>query len=585
MPSSDDVINNIKKISEKYQEILLFLIQGKKAFVPDFFNNSQKIQEAFTKGFQRITHDPDKILQANLDYANKFKELIDSSINKFLGKEHDINFNSTKGDKRFKDPAWQENIYFNFIKEYYFITSDWMSNTVKQINLEPKLNEYIEFQVKQIINALSPTNFILCNPIVFKETIESGWQNIVQGMDNFLSDIKKTGEVMTILTTDSKAFAIGQNIAVTEGKIVYQNDLMQLICYKSHDKSHAVPIIIVPPWINKYYILDLSPHNSLVKYLVDNNFQVFLVSWINPDAKLADKDFEDYLEQGILEPCKFIESLGYSVVNAMGYCIGGTLLATALAYARKNHSININSASFLTTLLDFSKPGEIGIFIDESTISVLEEEIKSTGYFDGRYLSNSFSLLRANDLIWSFFINNYLLGRSPLAFDLLYWNADSTNLPAQMYSFYLRNMYLKNLLIVPDGLKILGTDIDLSLVNQPTFFLATSDDHIAPWQSVFEGMQFLSNSQKTFCLAGSGHVAGVINPPNLNKYNYKINSRVNLDMNQWLSTAVEHQGSWWTNWQQWLIKESGGLINSISYENLKFIEPAPGNYVKSSINQ
>lgn len=341
----------------------------------------------------------------------------------------------------------------------------------------------------QFIDALSPSNFAFSNPEVIRESLESGMSNIVKGMENFLLDIKKSGSLLTISTTDTSYFKIGKNLATTKGKVILQNDLMQLICYKPKKKTHSIPIFILPPWINKYYILDLSEENSLIKWLVENNFQVFLVSWVNPTKELADKDFEDYLRQGVIEPLEYIQKLGFEKVNAAGYCIGGTLLAIALSYYKAQNINIINSATFLTTLVDFANPGEIGALINKSTIGYIENKVSEVGYLDGKYLSNSFSLIRANDLVWSYFVNNYLLGKSPVAFDILYWNSDSTNLPAKMYIYYLKNMYIDNLLISPNSVKMLGVKINLSDIDVPSFSLAAKSDHIALWKSVYEGVK------------------------------------------------------------------------------------------------
>ena len=577
--SSNDIIQNIKKISDKYQEILFLLMRGKGAFIPASLADSETTKDMWSRGFKILLDNPEKFISTNIEYSNKFRELVALSIDKFMGIETQDLYAPSNRDRRFKDPAWQENIYFDFIKQFYLMSSEWMKESLSHYELEPELKGYLEFQVKQFIDAFSPTNFIFGNPEVFRESFESGWQNIVQGLDNFLNDIKKSGDIFNIPTTDFGAFKVGENLAATEGKVIYQNDLVQLICYKPKDETHKIPIFIIPPWINKYYILDLSPHNSLIKYLVDNNFQVFTISWVNPTRELAHKNFEDYLKEGIILPLEYIERLGYDKINAMGYCIGGTLLAIALAYYKKTGKKFIESATFITTLLDFTNSGEVGVFINEASISVIEAEMELKGYFDGKYLSNSFSLLRANDLIWSFFVNNYLKGKTPIALDFLYWNADASNLPAKMHSFYLRNMYLNNLLRVSGGLEMLRVPIDLSSISIPTFFLGAADDHIVPWKSVYESMKILGGD-KTFCLASSGHVAGVINPPHANKYNYKINKNLSSDPTEWLLGSQEHAGSWWISWTRWLASGSGDKAKSINYENLKFIEPAPGSYVK-----
>ena len=414
---------------------------------------------------------------------------------------------------------------------------------------------------------------------MIRESLESSLENIAKGMENFLKDIKKSGSLFKISTTDKSYFKIGKDLASTKGKVIYQNDLVQLICYEPKEKVYSTPVFIIPPWINRYYILDLSEKNSLVKWLVDSNFQVFLVSWVNPKTKLAGKDFESYLEEGVLDPYNHIRKLGYKKINAVGYCIGGTLLAVALSYLKEKKKNCIKSASFFTTLIDFANPGEIGALINKSSISAIEKEVKRKGYLDGNYLSNSFSLIRANDLIWSFFINNYLLGKTPDAFDILYWNSDSTNLPAKMYIYYLRNMYIENKLIEPGVLNMLGVDINISKIDVPSFSLAAKGDHIALWKSVYDGYKLLGGD-KTFCLTDAGHVAGVVNPAGNKKYSYKIGTDILDNSGDWLKNASKHKGSWWNVWKKWLVNHSGNLERSINYKKIESIEPAPGSYVK-----
>lgn len=531
---------------------------------------------------EQFIENPEKFWQLNIQYVEKFQNLVVNSVEKFVGKSTTPLFSPNSKDRRFKDLAWQDNAYFDFVKQFYLMSSEWLQDNIEQYELAPDLKQHLAFMTHQFINAFSPSNFAFGNPIVLSKILETGGQNLVQGLENFLADIRNSSDILNINTTDNNAFLLGKNIATTKGKIVFQNQLIQLICYEPKQKTRAIPLLIIPPCINKYYILDLSEHNSMVAFLVEHNFQVYIVSWVNPDETLADKSFEDYLKEGVLEACEYIMQSGYNHINAMGYCIGGTFLATAIAYLKANNLNYINSVSFITTLLDFKNPGEVSIFVNESSIAMIEQEMNSKGYFDGRYLSNSFSLLRANDLVWSFFVNNYLLGQTPMPFDLLYWNADPTNLPTNMYSYYLRNMYLNNLLKESSNLSLFGTPIDLSKIDCNSFFLAANEDHIAPWQSVYEGLKLLKGN-KTFCLASSGHVAGVVNPPAMSKYNYKTNKDLTFTSESWFINADEHQGSWWSYWLTWLEDNSGELIKSIDYDSLKSIELAPGKYAHKRI--
>ncbi|WPY00746.1 Class I poly(R)-hydroxyalkanoic acid synthase [Candidatus Trichorickettsia mobilis] len=578
---SDQIIQNLQKICDKYQEVVLYLLQGKGAFIPPSLVNEDKNRLMFTSVSEQFWRNPEKFMQINIDYYEKFHELVSHSITRFSGKQTDPIVIPSGKDKRFKDAAWQENIFFDFVKQFYLLSSEWLQKNIDQYELDLETKRYLEFTTRQFIDAFAPSNSIFYNPEVLRESLETGWQNIVQGLDNLLSDIKKSDDILDIPTTDKSAFQFGKNIAATKGKIVYQNELMQLICYAPKVQTYKIPLLIIPPWINKYYILDLSTHNSMVSFLVENNFQVFMVSWKNPDQKLSHKNFEDYLQEGVLEACHYITSLGFKKINAAGYCIGGTLLATAIAYMKANALDYINSVSFFTTLLDFANPGEVDIFINETSISAIEAEMKLKGYFDGRYLSNSFSLLRANDLVWSFFINNYLLGKTPMPFDLLYWNADHTNLPATMHSYYLRNMYLNNLLRIPNAIQMLGSAIDLSKIDCNSFFLAANDDHIAPWRAVYESAKLL-NGNKKFVLTSSGHVAGVINPPATSKYNYRIQEDLPAASEEWLKNSIEFKGSWWIPWKNWLIDNSEELTSSIPYQDIDFIELAPGMYVQQN---
>lgn len=582
----DDIIHNIKKIADKYQEILFYLMQGKGNLVPKAFINNEKCQTLLVKFIEQMIKSPDEFISLQLKYYNQLNTLMTTMMDKFLGNTTAPSFVPNKHDKRFLDQTWQDNAYFNFIKQFYLMSSEFVHENIELFEIDKELKQYLEFLTQQFINAMSPTNFVLTNPKVLKESFSSGWQNIVDGMDNFLEDLKRSEDVLHITMTDKSKFKIGKNIAATKGKVIYQNELIELICYEPKEQAHSIPILILPPWINKYYILDLSNHNSLVSFLVENNFQVFLVSWVNPDEKLSHKNFEDYLKEGVLDPCEHINKLGYNKINFLGYCISGTLLSIALAYMKTKDLSYVNSATFLTTLLDFTHPGEIGVFINNSIITNIEAEMKQKGYFDGRYLSNSFSLLRANDLVWSFFINNYLLGKTPIPFDILYWNMDATNLPETMHSYYLRNLYLNNKLKEPNSLKMLNTNIDLGNIDCKCFFLAAADDHIAPWRSVYDGVKLLKNvnsQDKIFCLTSSGHVAGVVNPPSkpetLSKRHYKLYSDLSLENEDWFLKAKEHKGSWWPYWCTWLKEISGPLENNNKYHHADNITPAPGKYV------
>ncbi len=578
--NSDEFLDNFQKVGVYYQEILTLMLSKRDMNLPlKYYSQNKKHQETIAKVFDQIINHPDKFADLNIEYVNNFQNLITNSINKFMGKESDDSNDNKFKDRRFKEPEWSQNIYFDFVKQYYLITSDWMKKSVQKYDLDDDSKKYLKFAYQQFIDAVSPSNFAFSNPVVIKESLDSGLENIVKGMENFLSDIKLSKGPLNISTTNKNYFKLGRDIASTPGKIIYQNDLIQLICYQPKDQTYSIPMLVIPPWINKYYILDLSENNSLIRFLVNNNYQVFLISWINPRKKHANKDFEDYIKEGILESINEIKKLGYKNINTLGYCIGGTALTCTLSYLKQKKDNVIKSATFLTTLIDFDQPGEVGVLINQHTYEIIEEDVNKKGYLDGKYLSNSFSLIRANDLIWSFFVNNYLLGKVPAAFDILYWNSDSTNLPAKMYLYYLKNMYIENKLKEPGGLKMLDTFIDVTKIDIPTFSLAAKGDHIALWNAVYDGYKLLSGD-KTFCLTDAGHVAGVVNPHDNKKYSYAINDKQYDCCEEWLQTSEYHQGSWWNCWILWLNNQSDELKPSINYESLNFIEKAPGSYVK-----
>ena len=581
--NSSDFFANLQEFNNKYAETLQLLSQKKLDFTSNPLIDMSAIQKIYIEAVTDFTNNPGKFFEHNLEYASKVSNLMFHFMDKMNGAETKSIYNTSPRDKRFKDEAWQNSLYFNFVKQFYLMSAEWYRSLVKHLNVSSSQKKLLEFYTEQLLNAASPTNYANLNPEVLNELVSSNGKNLLQGIENFLEDLKKSDNLLSISTVSSSGFKIGENIASTEGKILFQNDLMQLICYKPLTQTHEVSIFIIPPWINKYYILDLSNENSFVKFLVEKGFQVYLVSWVNPDKHFAHKNFEDYLKEGVIEPINYLRNnFGYKKFNLLGYCLGGTLGASALAYYEAIQDSPFISSTFLTTLLDFAEPGDLGLFINKETIGAIKTELDKTGFFNGKYMSSAFSLLRANELIWSFVINNYLLGRKSLAFDLLYWNADNTNLPASMHSFYLENMYINNALVRTGGINLLGKQIDISKINVPSFFLSTIDDHIAPWESTYSGMKFLSKAIKNsvFCLAGSGHIAGVINSPHNTKYNYWVNDNLKLSSKEWLENAKSTEGSWWNYWVSWLESKSGKVQKAIDYEKISYIEPAPGSYVK-----
>ncbi len=576
---------NIQQINDKYQQIFLHIFHNSSTFLQNAFFNADFSQQAWGDFHSKSLMNPEKMISLWMNYINRFQSLINNIGQRTQDKDVSPLYQESNKDKRFQDPTWNENILFDFLKQFYLMTSELWNNYIDEIGKETPYHAYLKFYLKQLIDAFCPSNFILTNPQILKETIVTNGNNIIQGLNNLLHDLQASPGFLNISLTDKSSFNLGENIATTKGKVVFQNKLMQLICYKPKEQIYSTPILIVPAWINKYYILDLSEDNSFVRWLVENNFQVYIISWVNPDISHKNIVFDDYVTEGIVTACNFIKSAGFDNISAVGYCLGGTLLAITLAYFKANKINIISRATFFTTLLDFQDPGEISIFINEPTINAIEHDMNKKGYFDGRYLSGTFSLLRDNELIWSYFVNNYLLGKTPPPFDILYWNSDSTNLPPEMHSFYLRNMYLKNSLKVPDALTIAGAKINLSNIDIPTFFLSANNDHIAPWGSVYNSMKLLGSQDKTFCLSKAGHVVGVVNPPNKPKYSYWTNNDISGTNQQWFKSAKVQEGSWWPYWLEWHKKYVSNLVATKgSYEKMKEIEPAPGSYVKVKLS-
>ncbi len=509
---------------------------------------------------------------------------VQNLVGRSFGRE-DAQPNATPADRRFKDPEWNSNPLFEFIRQTYLLCA----NSLLQLSthtegLAPHDAHKVAFYTRQFVDAISPTNFALTNPEVIRATLEQGGTNLVDGLRNFCQDIDPaTGQLRTRMV-DTTAFELGKNVATTPGSVVFQNDLMQLLQFSPTTRTVARrPLLIVPPWINKYYVLDLQPGNSFIRWSVDQGHTVFVISWVNPDASMRGKDFADYMKEGPLAALAAIEAAtGERNVNAIGYCLGGTLLGATLAYLKQKKDTRIRTATFFAAMLDFSEPGDLGVFIDEAQISKLEEAMNERGYLDGKEMAATFNLMRASDLIWSFVVNNYLLGKSPAPFDLLYWNSDSTRMPAKMHGTYLRNMYLQNLLCEPGGMEIDDTPLDLRDIDVPTCFISTLEDHIAPWKSTYLGARLMSGPVK-FILGKAGHIAGIVNPPGPRQYgHYTGPAPASTDADGWFAAAAYHPESWWDTWQAWLAAESGGEIPARrpGEGKLPRLEAAPGSYVR-----
>lgn len=524
--------------------------------------------------------DPTRAWKDYADFVQRYNQLMASMTLRLMNPQKQVEpvIKPEKGDRRFNAPAWTENPFFDALKQTYLLVA---SNMLKMASQVEGLNEHQKhkmlFYVRQFLDSISPTNFVFSNPQVIEETIRTGGENLAKGTENLLRDIQQ-GQIKM---TDTEAFQPGRNLAITPGQVVYRNKLIELIQYAPNTPQvYSIPLLFIPPWINKYYILDMQPQNSLIKFLVDNGFTVFVISWKNPDPSMENTNFEDYLRLGPLESLGVIRSItGSTKVNVIGYCIGGTLLSMALPYLKTKGDETVNAACFFVSLQDFSEVGDTSVFIDEPQLRYMEAQMMDRGYLDARSMAAMFNMLRSNDLIWSNVVNNYLLGKEPPAFDLLYWNNDGTRMTRAAHSFYLRNTYLENNLVKPGKIVIDGVPIDLRQIQQDVYAVGAIQDHIVPWQSAWRITQ-LAGGHSEFVLAASGHIAGIINPPSKGR-GYWTNDKPVGSAKEWFETAEHHDGSWWNNWLEWLKPHSGEMVAPPSMGNEAHppITPAPGTYV------
>ncbi len=531
---------------------------------------------------------PETFLNIQHRFISDYMRLTECFMSNFIGGiEPEDSIRALHTDKRFKSDEWNSNQFYKLLRDFYLVTSNNINDMVSGIDgIDEQKKKKIVFFTKQITDALSPSNFLLTNPELMKITFETGGDNLIKGFENFLNDVSSVDGNIHIKMTDTQAFELGKNIATSPGKVIYQNELMQLIQYEPVTKDvYSTPILISPPWINKFYILDLNESNSLVRWLVKKGYTVFMISWVNCDSRHAHMKYEDYMEMGHIKALDIIKDItGEQKVSAMGYCTGGTLLASTAAYLAGKKEDRFASLTYLATLMDFSDPGDLGIFVDKEQLDVLKKTIEITGYLDGRQLAQTFNMLRSNDLIWSYVVNNYLKGKTPVPFDILYWNSDSTNLPANMYTFYLNKMYIENKLKEPGGIVLKGVPIDLSAITTPAYFLTTEDDHIVLWKGSYHGCRIHSGPVR-FVLAGSGHVAGVINPPEKNKYGFRFSDSLPESPDEWFTTSTWRAGSWWNNWHGWNREYAGLRVPKRKPGNRRYkaIENAPGSYVKRKL--
>jgi polyhydroxyalkanoate synthase len=581
---AEELSRVLHQVAERSSKILGEFTQKQAQSLSSAVRDEMGIAKAFLDLYSRMAVDPNLVAAVSVNWWIDAMRLWQSSWMRMMGLQAEPVAEPAKGDSRFKDAEWSSNFLYDYIKQSYLIAARHIQGAVAKVEgLPPESEKKVAFFTRQYVDALSPSNFLLTNPQVLRETLASGGQNLVRGLNNLLADIEKGHGELRISMTDESAFKLGKNVATTPGKVVFQNDLIQLIQYQpATAEVYKRPLLILPPWINKYYILDLREKNSFIKWALERGHTVFVVSWVNPDARLAQKGFDDYMLEGAIGAMDAVEkATGERDLNVIGYCLGGTLLGATLAYLASKGDDRVKSATFFVSLLDFSKPGELGVFIDEEQVDNLERKMNERGYLEGSEMASTFNLLRANDLVWSFVVNNYLLGKDPFPFDLLYWNADSTRMPARMHSFYLRNMYIHNLLGKPGGIELAGVPIDLSKVKLPAYFISTVEDHIAPWQTTYLGAKYLG-SQARFVLGGSGHIAGIVNPPSAKKYHYWTNDALPKTPDEWFAGAKQTPGSWRDDWQKWIDAQNAGEPKVPARKpgdgKLKVLEDAPGSY-------
>lgn len=541
----------------------------------------------YTTWLQALSQQPETLIKNQTNWWQQQLQIMQNAMQ--AGDENVAPvISEERGDRRFKGEQWQQNPWFNYIKQSYLLFGESLLQNIRDTQgLDEKQKERLEFFARQTINSLAPSNFISTNPELLKLTLESRGENLVKGFELLKKDLAKSQDMLRISMTEEQAYKLGEDLATTPGRVVYQNHLFELIQYSATtEQVLETPLLVIPPYVNKYYILDLQQQNSMVKWAVDQGHTVFMMSWKNPDSSMAHISFEDYVVDGVIAALDAIEKhIGATYVNAMGYCIGGTLLTTTLAYfTAKRMKQRIKSVTLLTTLLDFAQPGEIGVFINEPTIAALEAYNTENGVMHGHSLGTAFSMLRENSLYWNYYVNNYLKGKAPMNMDLLYWNGDSTNLTAACHNFMLRNLYLENKLVEPKAISIRGTKIDLSKVKTPIYMLSTRDDHIALWQATFKGVQNTA-SPVTFVLGESGHIAGVINAPEANKYGYFYGPEAKGEAQDWFDKAKHQTGSWWPHWHQWLNDLNDTKVDARATHTGEKpgIYDAPGEYVKVTL--
>ncbi|MFN3614187.1 MAG: PHA/PHB synthase family protein [Rubrimonas sp.] len=575
---------NMAAIAERASAVWARFAEANAADARPMQADPMNVAPAFADLGARMMERPTEMVDAMLRLWLQQAELWRRASLKMWGLREEPLVEPAPGDKRFKDEEWSQNAVFDWVKQSYLLTSKWIMETVNAADgdMDPRTRKKVEFYTRNFLEALSPANFAHTNPEVLRETIRQKGENLVRGLENMLKDLERGKGNLLIRQTDLEAFEVGRDMATTPGSVVFENEIFQLIQYAPTTETvHGTPLLFIPPWINKFYILDLNEKKSMVRWLVDQGWTVFVVSWVNPDVRQKDETWESYVRKGVFTALdRTLEETGAPRAHMVGYCIGGTLLGTALALMAAEGDARVASATFFTTQLDFTDAGELQVFVDEQTLKTLDEKMDN-GFLPAESMATAFNMLRASDLIWGFVVQNYLLGKDPFPFDLLYWNADSTCMPARVHRFYLDSFYNRNTL-AQGVMELGGRRLDLGAVKAPVYHVATKEDHIAPPQSAYRGARLLGSKDATFVLAGSGHIAGVVNPPAAKKYQFW--SRKGLaepDLESWARKAEETPGSWWPHWNAWLAKRGGGKVAARAPgERLGVIEPAPGRYVK-----
>lgn len=586
-PQGDVALSKLEENMERINDLtqrLISAMSSRRSVPQDLQGPTPDLYaKAGTAYWQDMIQNPSKLIEQQVGYWGKtLQHFVDAQKALASGK-FEAPEDPTPTDRRFKNPLWQTHPYFNFLKQQYMLNAQAVDKAVSEIDgLEGEEKKRLEFFSHQIVDMLAPTNFLATNPDALSKAVETEGESLVKGLENMIADLEANDGELVVSLADKSAFKVGENLATTPGEVVFRNHMFELIQYApTTDKVHKTPLIIFPPWINKFYILDLKEQNSLIKWIVDQGFTLFVVSWVNPDATYREVGMTDYVEDGYITAIERVRDIcGVKKVNAVGYCIAGTTLSLSLAVMKQRGLDYVNSATFFTTLTDFSDRGEVGVFLDEDFVSGIEAEVARDGVLDSFYMSRTFSYLRSNDLIYQPAIRSYMMGEAPPAFDLLYWNGDGTNLPATMAVEYLRGLCQADK-FATDGFEVAGCLAQSGDVDVPLCAIACESDHIAAWKSSYRGIQKMGSKDKTFILSGSGHIAGIVNPPAKKKYGHWTNDDLTLSPEDWEASATAHEGSWWPMWGKWLAKKSGAKVASRSPGNEAYppIGPAPGRYV------